>query len=543
MQKWILGASLAIVVALGSCACASTVTVLSDNFDADPINAASPPKAPPGWSTARANSTALYGTIGDGAPPSGNHVMLLHDDNGASTDNTTIYRNFAAVTSGHVVAQFDVFLPQNTAGFGTRLTNGSTPTTGANWATGIMFEGLQFYSAGGGPGAVSYQTQVTGVSSTLSSETYQPNTWYTVKVDANVDTKTYQAWFGPRGGTLVEITPTGGQAFITTASQTQPDRIGGMTFYTSNRGPIDQDAPGDLWVDNITVSGDITVTSVASVSDAKMTPNGTAIEISDKIVTAGTDQINSRFFYIQDDTNAMRVRSPAGVTVHQGDKVHVIGNLDRAADDGTHVKRNGEKELNAISATVTSGPFALPKPIYVPCRNLGAGPWGPDEPEPNDARLYPAQPGVFRALDSGVQDGWVREFGLNNVARYGVTWGKVVYSNDAQHFFYIDDGSGVIDGSTFKPDGQNLQVGVRVQVPGTFSLAGIDGAYAIVPCIIGSNAAGQFVSGASPPSNVRVIRALMETFTDTNANGRWDSGEPFVDSNQNSVWDGIIFVQ
>ncbi|MCC6484950.1 MAG: hypothetical protein IT209_08895 [Armatimonadetes bacterium] len=543
MQKWVTGVALATMLALCSFAGAATVTVLSDNFDLDPVNTASPPTLPPGWSGARANAVDIYGTVADGAPPSGNRVMLLHDDNGLSNLNTTIYRSFTSVTSGHVVAQYDAYFFQNTAGFGMRLTNGSTPTTGANWATGITFEGLQYYSIGGGPGAVSYQTKTTGITNDLSPATYQPNTWYTVKVDADVTAKTYRIWFGPRGGTLTEITPSGGQPFIKTVSNTQPDRIGGITFYTSNRGIPDQDAPGDMWVDNIVVTGDVTVANPATIAEAKATANGTLIEISGKVVTAGTDQLTDRCFYIQDDSNAIRVRVPVGLTVHQGDKVHVVGNLDRTADGGTHVKRNGEKEINAVQVDVSSGPFALPKPIYVRNGNIGGGPWGPLEPEPNDARLYVAQPGVFRALDTSDPDGWAREFGLNNIARYGVAWGKVVYVDDTRHFFYIDDGSGVIDGSTFSPDGTNLQMGVRVQVLSSFSLAGIEGSYAIVPGIIGSAAAGQLVSGASPASNVRVMRAVQEVFTDTNANGRWDEGEPFVDSNQNGVWDGIIFMQ
>lgn len=60
----------------------------------------------------------------------------------------------------------------------------------------------------------------------------------------------------------------------------------------------------------------------------------------------------------------------------------------------------------------------------------------------------------------GVENG----VGLNNIGLLIKTWGKVTFIDPAQKFFYIDDGSRLMDGTTHD-DGQGNQVpnvGVRV---------------------------------------------------------------------------------
>ncbi len=49
------------------------------------------------------------------------------------------------------------------------------------------------------------------------------------------------------------------------------------------------------------------------------------------------------------------------------------------------------------------------------------------------------------------------------------------------------------------------------------------------------NGAGDFLAGASS----KKITPPLETWTDTNANGEWDKGEPYDDVNKNGKWDGV----
>lgn len=49
------------------------------------------------------------------------------------------------------------------------------------------------------------------------------------------------------------------------------------------------------------------------------------------------------------------------------------------------------------------------------------------------------------------------------------------------------------------------------------------------------NATGDFLAGAA----AKKITPPIETWTDSNANGEWDMGEPFEDLNKNGKWDGV----
>lgn len=268
-----------------------------------------------------------------------------------------------------------------------------------------------------------------------------------------------------------------------------------------------------------------------TVSEAKSTPLGTLVEVSEKIVTAGTDQLNAPFFYIQDDTGGIRVRTTQ--TVHQGDRVTVLGTMGRATDNGTATQQCGEKEIVASEVTVTPGPFAMARPVGILNKQLGGGPFGPIE-----ADGYPAQPGVYK---SGFSPNQVSEDGLNNVGRYARAFGIVVYADDHNEFFYIDDGSYIIDGSTFSSPTEDPQTGVRVVVRTDERLTGVEGSVALVTGIVGSICQDELMPGTGV-NNVRIIRPAPEPFTDSNGNGRWDAGEPYADTNGSGAYDGIVFL-
>lgn len=517
-----LTALLAATLAVLPSAAHSLTTVLSDSFDQSTLGSA----PPPGWLFVQSSgSSGLSATVTAGTPAS-NQEVTFHDDNGGTAWNATLYRRFSEISSGQVEAQFDVSLGQTSAAFGMRLFDGGTPTSGSSLACALLFEGNTSYASGGGAGKISYQTTGSGTY-VVTGASYGQDTWYSVRVVCDLATKKYQLFFGPRGGALSEISPPGGVDFIRNNVGAQVSKIAGITFYSSVKSA---DGAGDLIIDNVQVAGDVQIVAAATVSEAKTTPLGAFVQIVDKVVTAGTNQMSGPFFYVQDSSGGIRVRSYQ--TVNQGDRVTALGMLQRASDGGTLVKQNGEKEIAAVTVTPTAGPFALPKPAGMSNRSIGGGPFGPTESDG-----YPAQPGVYASGDSPNQ---VPEEGLNNVGRFGYFWGKVVYASQLTRKLYIDDSSGVIDGSDF-PEEANPIHGVRVLVGPDVPLAGLQGKFAIIPGVVGCNSAAEL--GASGNiNNVRVIRPVEEPFTDSNASGRWDPGESYTDTNGNGAWDGMVFM-
>ena len=79
-----------------------------------------------------------------------------------------------------------------------------------------------------------------------------------------------------------------------------------------------------------------------------------------------------------------------------------------------------------------------------------------DVPQPLAMNNKTLGGGSLNAHTPGVTDG----AGLNNIGLLVKTWGKVTYTDDENKFFYIDDGSGIKDG-TLTPDGTPV-VGIRV---------------------------------------------------------------------------------
>lgn len=501
-------------------------TLFSENWDGKPVGTLPYP-----WLLATSNSTTSATLWAFELGPA--RVLRFADDNG-DTLNNTLYTSFAAQTQGTVTYQFDVMFPSIHAGYGMRITNGGVPTTGTNWLAAVKFEGDVPYATGALAGDISYQEYTSGTNAytrTNPVATYAANTWYTVQIKADLDTKTYQIYFGPQGGTLNRITPSAGVPFIKTTAGGQASTAGGITVYSSNK----LEPAGICYYDNITVSSNIEYP--ATIAEARDLPNGSKALIADKVVSAGTDQLKTpAFFYIQDATGGMRVRS--STVVRQGDKVTVFGTIQRASDNGVTVLRNGERELNATSVTVTYGPFAMPAAVEMTNRAIGGGPSTAMDPDG-----YPCQPGVW-AASNGATSGYdqISETGPNNVGSLGVFSGTVVYADDANRFFYINDGSNVQDGAALA-DGSTPPPGVRVLAPPGVPLNGIVGKRARITGVVGSVSQAEVGSPAGPGGNyirnVRVIRPTSEPFMDLNLNGYWDPGEPYVDTNANGAWDGL----
>lgn len=79
-----------------------------------------------------------------------------------------------------------------------------------------------------------------------------------------------------------------------------------------------------------------------------------------------------------------------------------------------------------------------------------------DVPQPLAMNNKTLGGGALNANTPGVTDGT----GLNNIGLLVKTCGKVTYVDDTNKFFYIDDGSGIKDG-TLKPDSTPV-IGIRV---------------------------------------------------------------------------------
>lgn len=508
--------------------------LLSDDFESS-----TPGARPDGWSLA-GNISGTSAVVVSGTSGNATRLVQFHDDNGATTANNTLFRAFPRCAFGSCAARADVKLSSIHAAFAMRLTNGGTPTSGPSWAATVLFQGDGAYTSSPSPGALAYQQITVGAGSyelTNPLVTFNADTWYTVRLEAYAQTQTYKVFFGPRGGSLAEVTPPGGVPFVRTTPGERVDSLAGITFFTSNKVG---DASADLFIDNVSVTASVPVAS--SVYDAKTTPKNTQLQIVQKVVTAGTDQLGKPFCYIQDDSGGIRVRT--SVSVRQGDRISVLGTSQRASDNGVQVLRNGEREINASSIVQEIGTFPLPTALGVSNRDAGGSAF-PQPPEgPIDTDGYPFQPAVW-AGSNGATGGYdqLDAVGLSNVGRLVRVWGKVVWADNTTRALIIDDGSKVRDGSAL-PGGAAPPAGIRVLVPPDVPLGGLSGRFLRITGISGSVSQAEAGAPQGPSGNyirnVRVIRALSEPFIDSNANGFWDPNEIFVDTNQNGAYDGIL---
>lgn len=499
-------------------AAAETTPLLVDDFDQDAIGT-----IPAGWRLARTVS-GTSAIVVEGTP-AGNKWVDLHDDNAPGTTlNNTLSRTFAPVTattgSGRVTAEFDVKLSQIAAGFGTRLTNGGVATSGQNWATALLFEGNIAYAPGATAGKLSYQSTTLAYTLSPMMQTYSPDTWYTVRVEADVSRKLHKIFFGPRGTSLTEITLTGGVPFIKTTAGGQVDQIGGISFYTSIK---DGDATGDLMIDNVNIYVDEPEqpTVAHSIAEARLLQRGTKASLTNKIVTAGTA---GDVFYIEDDTPGVeraagiRVRA-LGTVVNEGDRIDVVGRIQQTSE-GIASDHAGEREISAEQVSVRSSGDPVPRPLHVRHSDIGGGWFGPMELVPEG--LEPAIKGVwpFNAWGNAGVTSYVPEenrmYPLVNTGLPVTVTGKVVETTvydppGTNYDFYIDDGSLMNDGWFAAPtfaDEVFHPRGLRVRVTDPAIISGVAPLhYGDVVSVTGiAGAISCSGLGRSSIRNVRVIR-------------------------------------
>ena len=500
------------LVILGLPVHAST-TLITDSFESFAVGTTFTTSSSP-WKLNSSNSVT-WAKIE--AEPSGNKYVRFYDDNGANTSNNQFMRSFTGVTSGLVIAEYDVSLPQTTGGFGTRLCSGTPVTSGQWWCTGLIFEGRIAYAASGAsPGTLSYQTNsIPTYAVTPLARQYSANTWYTVRVIANISTKTYRIFLGPKGGELAEITPGGGVTFANVASGHTVSQINYLTFFSSTK---NGDDPADLFIDNVSVYSDTEATvSSPSIAEVRLLAKGTKVSVANKIVTFGT---RSGVFYIEDDDRAAGIRVRALTpSVIEGDRVDVTGRMAQTSE-GTPSEHLGEREIAAEQVTIRSSGNIIPKPLAIRNQHI-TGAWlGPTELvadgyEPVVKGVWP-----YNAWGDAGVTAWVEDPDLfppvNTAGLLVNTIGRVAEPTTydtpgANRDFYISDGSLRNDGwfatNTFADEAFH-PVGLRVRITDPSILSQVEplyyGDWVKVTGVAGAMACTDL--GRASGRNVRVIR-------------------------------------
>lgn len=199
-------------------------------------------------------------------------------------------------------------------------------------------------------------------------------------------------------------------------------QIGNYVYVAAGMGPLGLAA--DTWR---TAIGSGLPMDVSRIGEAIAQPNGKRVSFTEpKTVTRVFQFIGEPFethIWIEEDDRASALRvGPISDVVNPGNKVLVTGTM---ATDVT----TGERILNPISVTVDPTVYTIPSPIGITNKSFMGAPRGP-------------QPG----RSDGV--------GLNNLGMLARVWGRVTNPApieggfDTWPYFYIDDGSNLLDGTT-----------------------------------------------------------------------------------------------
>lgn len=205
-----------------------------------------------------------------------------------------------------------------------------------------------------------------------------------------------------------------------------PFRIGAATIISSNARRVK--ITDDMAVMQLWASGDPNPTAgqewqlvfesqlpePVSIKSAKALPTGTLAGIRDAIVTAAFED----YFYIESEDRSM------GIRVHKTG--HEILPNSKVTIYGTIATYHGERIINA--AVITPTDSGNVNPVGIANKIIGGGGWS------YNPTLRTGQMGITGAT------------GLNNTGLLITAWGKVTYSEAGM--FYIDDGSGIKDGSS-----------------------------------------------------------------------------------------------
>lgn len=197
-------------------------------------------------------------------------------------------------------------------------------------------------------------------------------------------------------------------------------QIGNYVYVAAGMGPLG--LARDTWRSAV---GSGLPTDVERIGEAISQPNGKRVNFTQpKIVTRTyTSQVSfETYFWIEEEDRSAALRvGPTTEPVYPGNKVLVAGRI--TTDEAT-----GERTLSPSSITVDSNVYDIPKAIGITNRSFIGG-------------------------SSGSQPGRPDGIGLNNMGMLARVWGKVTRAStgdlgfDYRPYFYIDDGSGLSDGT------------------------------------------------------------------------------------------------
>lgn len=209
----------------------------------------------------------------------------------------------------------------------------------------------------------------------------------------------------------------------------------------------------------------------STIAQAKTQPDGTWVQLTNKIVTAGNDLFSGQF-YIEDlnRTSGMRVIvGSSGINVREGDLVDVSGMMSTTY---------GERQMISPTASIIERGAPVPDPLWMANRSVGG------------ADLHPLAPGVFNGL------------GAHNVGLLIGAWGRVTHVDDAGSYFYLDDGTGLADGSGYpglRVSCGGLASGNSISPPAPNSYVRVTGISSKLPI------SGEFVRVLRPRSQADVV--------------------------------------
>ena len=224
----------------------------------------------------------------------------------------------------------------------------------------------------------------------------------------------------------------------------------------------------------------------SSVAAVKMRAPDTAIRISGKVVTAGTDKMGGAFYIEETDrSSGIRVVPKPGTEVATGGTVTIDGKL--AVEDG---------ELSIVDATVNvlSSGDPVPGPLGVNVLALGGGTLGYQE------SVWSWRP-AFNPSSGGYEPALTATAGLSNVGLLVQLAGQV--TGVSGNTLYVRDGTDMNEGG-------GAPVGTRVFLStGTLPALSVGGYVAVTgisSCTLGPDGKPVRLLRVPDPAGIAVIR-------------------------------------
>lgn len=196
--------------------------------------------------------------------------------------------------------------------------------------------------------------------------------------------------------------------------------VGTYDITCSKAGYGQQTQTGKIVVGGQTTSANFMLSAVMSISSAKALVDGTPTLV-EGIVTAQfpVGQPQTRI-YIEDASRSTGIGIATSAAASLGSRVQAQGNM--ATSDGERILSGST--LNAIEIGLP-----IPEAMGFNSRSLGGGSHG----------LQAA------VLDDSSTNKYAS--GANNIGLLARVWGRVTYVDSGGTYFYMDDGSGIVDGS------------------------------------------------------------------------------------------------